>query len=164
MGLLENKLAELCAKDEQLRAELEERGAFSPLRSMSRVGSSAGGEVLDVSLVPSAAIAKAKAHIHAELNVPEPFVYEGHTIAIKSLSLDGDVLVVDLEADCPTGGPYRFVNPPLQTILEDAVMDDNVPLAVKTPRVTVDAPDAVLQTIVGQAVHTVALQNGWQPK
>jgi hypothetical protein len=119
--------------------------------------------VVDVAKVDRALIAKAKAHVHAALDIPKPFVYEGHTITITALSLDGDKLRVDLTADCPTDGPYFWVNPPLQVVVTEAVMDAVDPLKVKTPRVTADAPDAVLQTIVGQAVHTVAVSMGWKP-
>ena len=118
---------------------------------------------IDVTKVDRSLIAKAKAHVYAALDVPKPFVYEGITTTIAALSLDGDKLRVDLEADCPTDGPYFFVNPPLQVVTAYAVMDENDPMKVKTPCETVDAPDAVLQTIVGQAVHTVAVRLGWKP-
>jgi hypothetical protein len=155
MGALEDKLLDLSTKDPSVKAKLDAAGAVVKEKDKP--------DKIDVTKVDTKLIAKAKAHVHAELAVPAPFVYEGHTITITALSSDGDKLRVDLEADCLTDGPYFFVNPPLQVVVSEAVMDDKDPLKVKTPRVTADAPDDVLQTIVGQAVHSVAVQKGWRP-
>jgi hypothetical protein len=156
MGCLEDKLFSLATTDTAIAATLETDGAVMKTKDKP--------DKLDVTKVDRKLIAKAKAHVHAELKVPKPFVYEGHTIRITALSLDGDKLRVDLKADCPTDGPYFFVNPPLQVVTTEAVMDAVDTMKVKTPRVTADAPDDVLKTIVGQAVHAVAVQKDWTPK
>jgi hypothetical protein len=155
MGIIEDKLLDLSTKDEAVKAALDAAGAIVKTKDKP--------DKVDVAKVDKALIAKAKAVVHSELAVPAPFAFEGITITITALSLDGDVLRVDLTADCPTDGPYRFVNPPLQVVVTAAVMDPKDPMKVKTPRVNADAPDAVLKTIVGQAVHGVAVRLGWTP-
>lgn len=119
---------------------------------------------VDVAKVDAKLVSKAKAEIHASLAIPLPFTHDGITITILALSMEGDRLRVDLTADCPTDGPYFFVNPPLQVVIADAVMDAADPTKVKTPRVTADAPDEVLRAIVGQTVYAVAVRMGWGPK
>jgi hypothetical protein len=158
VGVLEAKLLDLHAKDAAVSASLDAAGATTKDKDGKATK-------VDVAKVDRALIAKAKAHVHAALEVPKPFVHEGITITITALSLDGDVLRVDLDADCPTDGPYFWVNPPLQVVTKEAVMDERagMPIIV-TPRETKDAPDEVLQTIVGQTVHAVALRMGWKPE
>lgn len=159
MDLLSTKLLQLYTTDSAVRAKLDTAGAVTKEKDKP--------DKLDIAKVDSKTIAKAKAHVHAALEIPAPFVHGGHTITITALSLDGDLLRVDLTADCPTDGPYLFQNPPLQVVTKEAVFGapgaNGLPTVI-TPRETADAPDAVLQTIVGQAVHTVAVQRGWQSK
>lgn len=87
--------------------------------------------------------AKDKAAVHAALAIPKPFAFDGIAITITALGIEGDMLRVDLEADCPTDGPYFFVNPPLHHGGRKN-------------------PAAALKVIVGQAVRTVAVQKGWK--
>jgi hypothetical protein len=156
MAILEKKLLELYESEPAVKAKLDTAGAVTKVKDKA--------DKVDLTKVDSKTVAKAKAHVHAALKIPKPFVHEGITITISSLSLEGDLLRVDLDADCPTDNPYFFQNPPLQVVTKEAVMDDKDPLKIKTPRETADAADDVLQTIVGQAVHTVAVQRGWTPK
>lgn len=159
MDLLEAKLLSLYATDPAVRAKLDAAGSVT-------VATKTVPAKVTLAKVDARTIAKAKAHIHAVLEIPQPFVHEGHAITITALSLDGDLLRVDLIADCPTDGPYLFQNPPLQTVTKPAVFGapgvNGLP-TILTPRETADSPDAVLQTIVGQTVHAVAVQRGWMP-
>jgi hypothetical protein len=157
VSLLDDKLLELHGKDADVRAKLHDAGAVTENKAKKT-------KTVDIAKVDRKVIAKAKAHVHAALKVPKPFVHEGISITITALSLEGDVLRVDLEADAPTDGPYFFVNPPLQVVTKEAVMGPLPGLPIVTPRETKDAPDEVLKTIVGQAVHAVALQRGWGDK
>ena len=173
VSVLAAKLLDLAAKDVAVEASLKSAGAIPTAASCADIGKTVGGKLVeappvDVAEVDRALISRAKAHIHAELEIPKPFVHEGITITITALSLDGDVLQVDLETDIGPqyeDGPYRFVNPPLQKVTREAVYDEKaegLPVILE-PRVTEDAPDEVLQTIVGQAVHGVAAARGWKP-
>jgi hypothetical protein len=88
-------------------------------------------------------------------------------ILIPATQYDNGTLRVDLTTDLDPrfeDKPYRFVNPPLQKVTREAVYDEKaegLPVILE-PRVTEDAPDEVLQTIVGQAVHGAAVARGWE--
>ena len=168
MGLLEDKIIELAATDSLVEVALKDAGAIDPADAVGDIGKPIGDELtvaldVDLAAVDATLIARAKAEIHAALDIPEPFVHEGHTITVTALSLDGEVLVVDLEADCPTSGPYRFTNPPLQVVTKDAVVttdEEGNPYEV-SPRETIEDPAAALKVIVGEAVHGYAVSQGW---
>jgi hypothetical protein len=155
--------------DSDLREILEDSGALTPLLGASEKVLGAE-EPLDLTFVPREIIARAKSIIDSELEIPAPFIYEGITITITELSLDGDTLRVDLETDLDpvyVDAPFRFINAPLQVVTEEAVysateIDETGMPVLLLPRVTEDAPDEVLLTIVGQAVHGAAVRLGWK--
>lgn len=82
------------------------------------------------------------AAVLAVLPLPEPFVREGVTIAVTSLALRGETLVVTVRATCPTHDRYGFINPPL---VHEGSED----------------PAAALVAIVGRAVLDGARRMGW---
>jgi len=150
MSLLSDKLLALSERDPSIAVALA--GAITP-------ASRDKPATVDLSRVDRRLIALAKATIHAGLSVPAPFDFAGHRITVKRLSMEGDLLRVDLTADCPTDGPYFFCNPPLAIVTAPGSGDPRDP-DTYVPRETVEDPDAVLKEIVGQAVHHVAVQRG----
>ena len=82
------------------------------------------------------------AAVLAALPLPEPFMREGVSIAVTSLSLRGELLIVKVKATCPTHDRYGFLNPPL---VHDGETD----------------PAAALVEIVGRAVLDGARRMGW---
>jgi hypothetical protein len=88
--------------------------------------------------LPSEALAKA--HLHADCTISEPFDYGPFTITVHELSVEGELLKVVLDAgeDVPVDNPYYFHNPPLS-----------------------DDMDAQLRRIIGAAVETTARHLGW---
>ena len=75
-----------------------------------------------------------KVAIHAAQPVPEPYLYRGVTIAVRSIAAHGRVLRVELDATGCKEHEFLFVNPPLQV---EAGTDD---------------PAAALRVMVGEAV------------
>lgn len=137
MGVLDDKLLELYEKDEEVKAALDATGSVT-------MASKDQPAKIDLSLVDGRIIGKAKAHIHLDVAVPEPFEYHGIRIHVESIDLDGDRLRVALSANCPTYGPYLFGNPPLQV-----------------GRTGVDDAAAALVEMIGQAVEMSARHHGW---
>jgi len=87
---------------------------------------------------PSKALAKA--HLHADCTISEPFGYGLFTIHVHELSVEGELLKVVLDAGegVPVDNPYYFHNPPLS-----------------------DDMDTQLRTIIGAAVEATARHLGW---
>jgi hypothetical protein len=148
MGLLEDKVAQLSANDSPVTAEIQNSDA---------VCLTGDGDVMavDVSKLDTSVIAQVKSIIHSELAVPEPFVHNGISITVLELVYEDNMLKVVLEADCPVDNPYYFINPPIQVLQDDALEGGGEQI--------VDDPASALQQIVGRAVYTTALQNGWLP-
>jgi hypothetical protein len=141
-------LLELYASDPGVKAQLDAKGAVSAATKNNPLS-------IDTSKVDRTLIHKAKAHVHAAGSAPKPFRYKGIMITVAGLSREGDLLRVDLTADCPTDGPYYFRNPPLCVVTKPAVYSGET---LVSPRESVEDPASALKAMIGEAVATVGPQ------
>jgi len=105
--------------------------------------------------------------------MPNSYVYGDEQIQINILSgpsFDNGLLSFTAEAfsslgdALPVDNPYQFFNPPIMVVVTPAVIAEDPTthlMVVVTPPVSVEDPVEAMKIMLGEAVLSVAHQNGW---